>query len=142
MKKPISKEELMRYLDGEMRSDEYDEFNEQLESSTELQRELAIFRSLRADVQDLKFYPVNYQRSVWDQVNAKVTKRAGWILLIVGWIILTAFGAYAFFTDFEVDNWEKWGAGLLWAGILTLFTTVIWERYKESGNDPYKDVQR
>ena len=79
---------------------------------------------------------------MWDQVNAKVTKRAGWILLIVGWIILTAFGAYAFLTDFEVDNWEKWGAGLLWAGILTLFTTVIWERYKESGNDPYKDVQR
>jgi len=69
-------------------------------------------------------------------------KRAGWILLIVGWIILTAFGAYAFFTDFEVDNWEKWGAGLLWAGLLALLATVIWERYKESGNDPYKDVQR
>ena len=79
---------------------------------------------------------------MWDQVNAKVTKRAGWILLIVGWIILTAFGAYAFFTDFEVDNWEKWGAGLLWAGILALLASVIWERYKESGNDPYKDVQR
>ena len=75
-------------------------------------------------------------------MNAKVMKRAGWILLIVGWIILTAFGAYAFFTDFEVDNWEKWGAGLLWAGILALLATVIWERYKESGNDPYKDVQR
>jgi hypothetical protein len=142
MKKPISKEELMRYLDGEMRSDEYDEFNEQLESSTELQRELAIFRSLRADVQDLKFYPVNYQRSVWDQVNAKVTKRVGWISLIVGWTILTAYGTYAFFTDFEVDSWEKWGAGLLWAGILALLASVIWERYKESRNDPYKDVQR
>ena len=69
-------------------------------------------------------------------------KRAGWILLIVGWIILTAFGAYAFFTDFEVDNWEKWGAGLLWAGILALLATVIGARYKESGNDPYKDVQK
>ena len=69
-------------------------------------------------------------------------KRAGWILLIVGWIILTAFGAYAFFTDFEVDNWEKWGAGLLWAGLLALLATVIWARYKESGNDPYKDVQK
>ena len=79
---------------------------------------------------------------MWDQVNAKVTKRAGWILLIVGWIILTAFGAYAFFTDFEVDNWEKWGAGLLWAGLLALLATVIWARYKESGNDPYKDVQK
>ena len=142
MKKPISKEDLMRYLDGEMPPDECDEFNEQLKHSTELQRELAIYKTLRADFQDSNFYPVNYTRSVWDQVNAKVTKRAGWILLIVGWIILTAFGTYAFFTDFEVDNWEKWGAGLLWAGILALLASVIWDRYKESRNDPYKDVQR
>ena len=79
---------------------------------------------------------------MWDRVNAKVTKRVGWILLIVGWIILTAYGTYAFFTDFEVDGWEKGGAVLLWAGVLALFATVIWERYKESGNDPYKDVQK
>ena len=56
--------------------------------------------------------------------------------------MLTADGAYAFLTDLEVTGWEKWGAGLLWAGILALLATVIWERYKESGNDPYKDVQR
>ena len=79
---------------------------------------------------------------MWDQVNAKVTKRVGWISLIVGWIILTAYGAYAFFGDLKVDSWEKWGAGLFWAGILALLASVIWERYKESGNDPYKDVQR
>ena len=142
MKKPISKEDLMRYLDGEMLPDECDEFNEQLKHSTELQRELAIYKTLRADFQDSTFYPVNYTRSVWDQVNAKVTKRVGWISLIVGWIILTAYGAYAFFRDFKVDSWEKWGAGLLWAGILALLASVIWERYKESRNDPYKDVQR
>jgi len=77
-----------------------------------------------------------------DQVNVKMTKRIGWISLVAGFIILAAYGAYAFFADFEVDSWEKWGAGLLWAGILVLLASVIWERYKESGNDPYKDVQR
>ena len=56
--------------------------------------------------------------------------------------MLTAYGAYAFVTDLEVTGGEKWGAGLLWAGILVLLASVIWERYKESGNDPYKDVQR
>ena len=69
-------------------------------------------------------------------------QRVGWISLIVGFIILTTYGAYVFLTDLEVDGWEKWGAVLLWAGVLALFATVIWERYKESGNDPYKDVQR
>ena len=85
---------------------------------------------------------MNYQRPEWDQVDARMIQRISWISLIVGFIILTTYGAYVFLTDLEVDSWEKWGAGLLWAGILTLFTTVIWERYKESGNDPYKDVQR
>ena len=69
-------------------------------------------------------------------------QRIGWISLIVGFIILTTYGAYFFLTDLEVDGWEKWGAVLLWAGVLALFATVIWERYKESGNDPYKDVQK
>lgn len=66
----------------------------------------------------------------------------GWISLIVGFITLTTYGAYVFLTDLEVDAWEKWGAGLLWAGLLALLATVIWARYKESGNDPYKDVQK
>ena len=69
-------------------------------------------------------------------------QRISWISLIVGFIILTTYGAYVFLTDLEVDSWEKWGAGLLWAGILALLASVIWERYKESRNDPYKDVQR
>ena len=87
-------------------------------------------------------YLLNYQRPEWDQVNAKMTKRIGWISLIIGFIILTTYGAYVFLTNLEVTGWEKWGTGLLWAGILALLATVIWERYKESGDDPYKDVQR
>ena len=58
-------------------------------------------------------------------------QRISWISLIVGFIILTTYGAYVFLTDLEVDSWEKWGAGLLWAGILALLATVIWARYKE-----------
>ena len=69
-------------------------------------------------------------------------QRIGWISLILGFVILTTYGGYVFLTDLEIDVWEKWGAGLLWAGILALLATVIWERYKESGNDPYKDVRK
>ena len=71
-----------------------------------------------------------------------MTNRVGWVSLIVGFIILITYGAYAFLTDLEVGGWEKWGTVLLWVGILLLLATVIWERYKESGNDPYKDVRK
>ena len=142
MKKAISNEDLMRYLDDEMRADERKELEEHLRHSTELQRKLTIHQALRTDLRNSNFYPANYRRSAWDQVGAKLTKRIGWILLIVGWIILTAYGAYFFLADPEESSWEKWGAGLLWVGVLALLISVVRERYKESKTDPYKDVLR
>tara|TARA_B100000029_G_scaffold21511_2_gene21741 strand:+ start:283 stop:501 length:219 start_codon:yes stop_codon:yes gene_type:complete len=71
-----------------------------------------------------------------------VVSKVGWAALIAGVLILTAYGANAVLTDPEVTHWEKWGLGLLWGGILSLLAGVAWERYKESGIDPYKDVQR
>ena len=75
-------------------------------------------------------------------MNAKVTKRVGWMLFIAGWTVLAVFGAYAFVTDPKESNWAKWGTAALWIGVLALLASVIWERHKESRNDPYKDVQR
>ena len=66
----------------------------------------------------------------------------GWTALIVGVFILTGYSANAVLTDPEVTHWEKWGLGLRWGGILSLLAGVTWGRYKESGNDPYKEVQR
>ena len=81
-------------------------------------------------------------RFVWDQVNAKVTKCVGWILFIAGWTVVVAYGAYAFATDPGESNWEVWATAALSVGIIVLLASVIWERYKESRDDPYKDVQR
>ena len=47
-----------------------------------------------------------------------------------------------FLADPEESGWEKWGGGLLWAGVLALLISVVRERYKESKTDPYKDVLR
>ena len=71
-----------------------------------------------------------------------MTKRVGWMLFIAGWAVLAGYGAYAFVTDTGESAWAKWGTAALWIGILALLASVIWERYKESRNDPYKDVQR
>ena len=42
----ISSDDLMRYLDGELSPDERARVDAQLQRSTELQREVAIFRAL------------------------------------------------------------------------------------------------
>ncbi|MEE2897663.1 MAG: hypothetical protein VX815_04260 [Gemmatimonadota bacterium] len=141
MTEPVSKEDLMRYMDGEMPPEQRARLDAELERATELKRELAIFRAMRTDFQGLSFDPGTYDKSVWDQVNARVTRPIGWILMIVGVIAWTGYGAYVFTTSPE-DPWEKLATGAIVIGILTLLASVIWDRYREWGTDPYKDVHR
>ena len=131
----------MRYLDGEMPPEQRVRLDAELERSTELKRELAIFRAMRTDFQGLSFDPGTYHKSVWDQVNASVTRPIGWILITVGVIVWTAYGAYVFTTS-PANPWEKLATGAIVIGILTLLASVIWDRYREWGTDPYKGVHR
>ena len=137
----VSKEDLMRYMDGEMPPEERLRLDSDLELSTELKRELAIFRAMRTDFQGLSFDAGTNHRSVWDRVNAGVTRPVGWILVVVGVIVWTAYGAYVFTTS-PANAWEKLGTGAIVIGTLTLLVSVIWDRYQEWGRDPYRDVHR
>jgi hypothetical protein len=137
----FSHDDLMRFLDGEMPPEERARVEAEVERSTELQRELSIFQTMRTDFQSLTFHPATYQRSVWDQVNASVTRPMGWFLIITGVTVWMAYGVYVF-TNSPIDPWEKLATGAVVIGILTLLASVIWERYREWGHDPYRDVQR
>lgn len=137
----ITSDDLMRYLDGEMTPEERLRTEEALASSTELQRDVALFQSLKTDIQGLSFHPATYRSSVWDQVNAHVNRPVGWALLLVGVAVWMAYGAYIFATS-PVSPWEKLGTGAIAIGILLLLASVIWERLREWETDPYRDVYR
>lgn len=141
MSEQFSHDDLMRYLDGEMPPDERTRVEAEVKRSTELQRELAIFKAMRADFQSLSFHPSDHHNSVWDQVNASVTRPMGWFLVITGITVWMAYGVYVF-AGSPINPWEKLAMGAVVIGILTLLSTVIWERYREWGHDPYRDVHR
>jgi len=137
----VSSEDLMRYLDGEMPPHERERVEAELANSTELQRELAMFRALKADFRELNFHPAEYRESVWDRVNDRVTRPIGWILVAVGATVWMSYGAYVFATS-PTDPWEKLATSAVAIGILMLLASVIWDRYREWQHDPYRDVQR
>ncbi len=137
----ITSEDLMRYLDGELSPEERARVDAELATSTELQREVAIFRALKEDFQELSFHPATYRKSIWDRVNDRVTRPVGWLLIIAGLAVWMTYGAYIFATS-PSDPWEKLATGAVAIGILMLFASVIWERYREWDRDPYKDVHR
>ena len=137
----ISEADLMRYLDGEMPPGEQARVESALKGSTELQRELALFRSLKTEIQGLSFHPATYRSSVWDRVNAHVNRPIGWFLLLAGLAVWLVYGVYVYATS-PVSPWEKLGTGAIAIGILLLLASVIWERLREWETDPYRDVYR
>ena len=141
MPERITHDDLMRFLDGELPPEEHARVQDAVAASTELGRELAIFRSMKSGFHDLSFHPGTYHRSVWDQVNEQLTRPIGWLLVVLGTVVWAAYGVYVFVTS-PAELWEKLAAGAIAIGMLVLLTSVMWERYREWLTDPYRDIQR
>ena len=140
MSSPISNEDLMRYLDDELSGEERLAVEAALRDSTELRRDLAIFRSMRLDLEDLTD-PGRPDSSVWGRVHRRLTQPIGWILLVAGFVLWAGYGAWVFATS-PADPVEKLAIGALAVGFLILLVSTILERLSEWKDDPYRDVER
>ncbi len=136
----VTNEELMRYLDSEVGPEERNRIERSVESSTELRRELAVYRAMKDDLQTLKLNDGS-NGSIWNAVNRNLTRPLGWVLLIVGSLVWAAYGIYLYLNS-EAFLLEKLATSGVGIGILLLLASVIWERYRVWLTDPYKDIQR
>lgn len=138
-----SRETLMRYLDGELSPEERRQVELELERSTELQRELAVYRSLQEDFSQMSFKLPSGSRfpSVWVAVNRRLTRPVGWLLMSAGVVAWVLHVAYVYATS-PAPSWEKAATSAIVIGTLLLFATVIHDRIRELRTDPYQDVER
>jgi len=137
----ITHDDLMRFIDGELAPEDHARIEAQLRTSTELQREVAIFNAMKTDFQDLSFQPAGSGHSVWDRVNRQLTRPVGWLLMIGGAAVLVAYGVFVFATS-PGDPWEKLAIAAVVIGFVVLLGSVVWERYRDWLHDPYRDVYR
>ncbi|MDE2781653.1 MAG: hypothetical protein OXK77_01740 [Gemmatimonadota bacterium] len=136
----VNQEDLMRFLDGEVSPEKRAEVERFLETSSELRREVALFRSMKEEFQDLSF--ADYRAdSVWDRIRSRITQPVGWILTIAGTVAWLAYGAWSFARS-PSGIVVKLATGGVAIGILVLLANVIWDRYRAYGTDPYRNVQR
>ena len=140
MTEHVSHESLMRYLDGEAAPEERAQIDAAVADSTELQRDLVIFRTMKSDLQAMTF-GLAKDKSVWGAVHRRITRPVGWILLSVGFFTWALYGSYLYLSS-AIDLWEKLATSAIGLGILFLFGTVIYERRKEWLTDPYRNVYR
>lgn len=140
MRDPLTHDQLMRYLDGELPAEEARRVEEAAATSTELRRELAIYEAMKKDLKELSF-AVEVPGSVWDQVNRRITRRLGWLFFWTGAVLWTLYGIWVFAASPQ-SAWEKLAIGTLAIGFAFLLGSTIWERYRESSHDPYRNIQR
>jgi anti-sigma factor RsiW len=136
----VTNEDLMRYLDGEMPPEAHARMEAELARSTELRRELAIYRALQSGFRDLSF-AIRPDASVWDTVDRRLSRPIGWILFVAGTVLWFAHAGWVFATS-AADPWEKLAVSALAVGFLILLGTTIFERMREWRTDPYRDIER
>lgn len=137
----VSHDDIMRYLDGELPPSEHRRVEAEVQASPELQRDIAIYRAMRDDFHGLAFRSRRGDQSVWNSMNIRVVRPVGWIVGVAGGLAWTGYAGYAFATS-HADILEKLAAAAVVIGTLTLLASVIIQRYREWGTDPYKDVHR
>lgn len=141
MTERVNHEELMRYLDGELTPEAKARVERAVAESTELRREVAVYRAIKEDLGSLPLGAGGAGRSIWDAVNRKLTRPVGWLLMIVGALAWVTLGVHAWVTT-PGELVEKLATGAVVIGILLLLASVIWDRYVEYLTDPYRDVHR
>ena len=64
----------------------------------------------------------------------------GIVALIGGWLVITAWGVLKGVLESQSLVFSV-SLSVIWIGILALLISAIWQRYKESKDDPYNDVE-
>ncbi|MFW6198711.1 MAG: anti-sigma factor family protein [Acidobacteriota bacterium] len=136
----ITHDELMRYLDGELPPDRVREVEAALDTDTELRREYVIFRRMKRDLEEMGA-GMQSQRTVWDEVNRKLTRPVGWVLFLVGVVIWVAYGVYTYLTGAEA-LWEKLATSGVVVGLGMLLVSALVDRWRDLKTDPYKEIER
>lgn len=136
----IGHDELMQYLDDELGPERSRAVEEELERSTELQRELHVFRRMKNDLAEIGAQ-MDTRRTVWREVNQRLTRPVGWILFVVGALVWVGYGVFTYLTGADA-MWEKLAVSAVVVGLALLLTSAFVDRFRDLKTDPYKEIRR
>lgn len=139
----LSPEKLMAYLDGEMGEEEAQAFRALLDAHPEWRDEAAQLSSVVEAAESLRFRPPpeSLWDSYWEEIDSRLSKKTGWLVLTAGGCLLAILGA-AKILMFAENLWVRTGLVLVLAGLAILFLGVLRGRLIEMSHDRYRRVRR
>lgn len=131
--------ELSAYADGELAREAARRVRSHVEGCTECARELALIKAMGDAMRESS--EAEERGSVWEGVHRRLTRPAGWVLLVAGVLILGGLAAVEWFRAGSLTlEWLATTAVVVGGGLLVV--AIGYEQYREWKHSPYKDVER
>ena len=136
----ITHEELMAYIDGELPPERARAVEAELETSTELRREHALFSRMKSDLQELGS-DMRMDPTVWTGVSRRIARPLGWVVFLIGLGVWLAYGIYSYLTGADA-MWEKLATSAVVIGLGMLLLSAIIDRVHDLKTDPYRHIHQ
>jgi len=134
----------MRLIDDELSMDERLEYQAHVRECDTCRGELeslgrvvTLTDQLRLRVSDEAFWA-----DYWKSIARRTERRLGFLLLTGGIVALLLYFVYRVVRSPEFWSYEGISVAVILLGLIVLFISVARERYHESKNDPYREVER
>lgn len=134
----------MRLLDNELSAEERAQYEAHVRECDTCRHELrALGRvvnltdQLRLRVSDDEFW-----KGYWENIYHRTERRIGFLLLMGGIVAFLLYLLYRAVRSPEFFSYEGISFAIVLLGLVVIFISVVRERYHESKNDPYKEVER
>ncbi|MEQ8819642.1 MAG: hypothetical protein RLY93_05310 [Sumerlaeia bacterium] len=136
-------ERLMAWIDGELSEAEAAEFERLLEDHPEWREEAAELAAVAKAADQLAFKapPAEVWDEYWEEIDERISRRTGWLLMCLGGLFLVIFCFVKIFLLAESPLIRS-GLILMVAGFAILFLGVLRGHLLELPKDRYRRVKR
>jgi len=134
----------MKLLDGEMTSTEEQAYEEHVKGCADCTNELRDLGRVVGFTNEMRLRAPDedFWEGYWRSVYRRLERGTGFLLLIVGVAVMTLWVIYEFVTSPEFLTIKGIAISAILLGLVIVFLSVVRERYHESKDDPYKEIEQ
>ena len=131
------------YVDCELTQQDRQRVELHLESCAKCRESYEQISQLRQKVGRLTYGELSNEEwsRIMNDLTVRTSRGTGWVLYVVGLLIVVSYGAYAFAVDDDVPALVKTGIAGIVVGAILLLISVLRQRLIARKSDRYKDVQ-
>ncbi|MCK5004251.1 MAG: zf-HC2 domain-containing protein [Candidatus Aminicenantes bacterium] len=140
----VYKNLMMGLMDNELTEEESINLNKHLIRCSSCRDEYSLLSETSAKLEGmvLKEPDDKILDKVWKSPYSRFARKAGLIMVILGWLIMMLYSAYELLFIKETDSIPGFAFVIILTGLAILFITVLRDRIKTYKTDPYKEVDR